>query len=48
MLNTPSVMSSLRWPAGSSVRILRAAPTSLCGNTLIVARLRRAPSMMLA
>ena len=48
MLNTPSVMSSARWPAGSACRIFRAAPTSLCGNTLIAARLRRQPSMMLA
>ena len=48
MLKTPSVMSSLRWPAGRSLMILRAASTSLCGNTLIVARLRRQPSMMLA
>ena len=38
MLKTPSVISSLRWPAGSSCMILRAASTSLCGNTLIVAR----------
>ena len=48
MLKTPSVMSSLRWPAGSSRRILRAASASLCGNTLIAARLSRQPSMMLA
>ena len=48
MLNTPSVMSSLRCPAGSSARIFRAASTSLCGNTLMAARLRRQPSMMLA
>ena len=48
MLNTPSVMSSLRWPAGSAASTLRAASTSLCGKTLIVARLNRQPSMMLA
>ena len=48
MLNTPSVMSSLRCAAGSVRRISRAASTSLCGNTLIVARLSRQPSMMLA
>ena len=48
MLNTPSVMSSLRCRRGSPWMILRAASTSLCGNTLIVARLRRQPSMMLA
>jgi hypothetical protein len=48
MLNTPSVMSSFRWPAGSSLTIRRAASTSLCGKTLIAARLRRQPSMMLA
>ena len=41
-------MSSLRWSAGSPSRILRAASTSLCGNTLIAARLKRQPSMMLA
>jgi hypothetical protein len=48
MLKTPSVMSSLRCPAGSPSMILRAAATSLCGKTLIAARLRRQPSMMLA
>ena len=48
MLNTPSVMSSLRCDAGRSRRIPRAASTSLCGNTLIAARLSRQPSMMLA
>ena len=48
MLKTPSVISSLRCAGGSSARIWRAASTSLCGNTLIVARLRRQPSMMLA
>ena len=48
MLKTPSVISSLRCPAGSSCRILRAASASLCGKTFIVARLKRAPSMMLA
>ncbi len=48
MLKTPSVMSSLRCPAGSSFRIVRAASTSRCGKTLMVARLRRQPSMMLA
>ncbi len=48
MLNTPSVMSSLRCPAGSSRRIFRAASASRCGNTLMAARLRRQPSMMLA
>ncbi len=48
MLNTPSVMSSARWPAGSPRRIFRAASTSRCGNTLIAARLSRQPSMMLA
>ena len=48
MLNTPSVMSSLRCVAGSSLMIRRAASTSLCGKTLIVARLSRQPSMMLA
>ena len=35
-------------PRGMPSKILRAASMSLCGNTLIVARLRRAPSMMLA
>ena len=48
MLKTPSVMSSLRCDAGRSFRIFRAASTSLCGNTLIAARLSRQPSMMLA
>ena len=48
MLKTPSVMSSLRWLAGRPCSTLRAAAASLCGNTLIVARLRRQPSMMLA
>ena len=48
MLKTPSVISSLRWAAGSSWRIARAAFTSLWGKTRIVARLSRHPSMMLA
>ena len=48
MLNTPSVMSSVRRLAGSDCRILRAASASLCGNTLMAARLSRQPSMMLA
>ena len=48
MLKTPSVMSSRRCAAGSSLMMRRAASTSLCGNTLIAARLRRQPSMMLA
>jgi hypothetical protein len=48
MLKTPSVMSSLRCAAGRSLMIRRAASTSLCGKTLIVARLSRQPSMMLA
>ena len=38
---------ALRRPAAPA-RTARAASTSLCGNTLIVARLRRQPSMMLA
>ena len=38
---------ALRRPAALSGS-LRAASTSLCGNTLIAARLRRQPSMMLA
>ena len=38
---------ALRRPAARA-RIARAASTSLCGNTLIVARLKRQPSMMLA
>jgi hypothetical protein len=48
MLKTPSVMRSFRCDAGSSRRIRRAASTSLCGKTLIAARLSRQPSMMLA
>jgi hypothetical protein len=48
MLKTPSVMSSFRCDAGSSRRMRRAASTSLCGKTLIAARLSRQPSMMLA
>ena len=48
MLNTPSVMISRRRSRGSSCTIARAASTSRCGNTLIVARLNLAPSMMLA
>ena len=48
MLKTPSVMSSLRCPAGSSRAIFLAAAASLCGKTLMVARLSRQPSMMLA
>ena len=48
MLKTPSVMSSLRCAAGSSETTFRAAAASLCGNTLMAARLRRQPSMMLA
>jgi hypothetical protein len=48
MLNTPSVMSSLRCPAGRSLTMRSAASTSLWGNTLIAARLNRQPSMMLA
>ena len=48
MLKTPSVMRSVRCDAGSPRRMARAAATSLCGNTLIDARLRRQPSMMLA
>ena len=41
-------MSSLRCAAGRPSRITRAASTSLCGNTLIGALLKRQPSMMLA
>ena len=48
MLNTPSVISSLRGPLGRSRTMARAASTSLCGKTLMVARLKRQPSMMLA
>jgi hypothetical protein len=48
MLNTPSVISSLRGPIGRSRTMARAASTSLCGKTLMVARLKRQPSMMLA
>ena len=33
---------------GNAARIARAAATSRCGKTLMVARLRRDPSMMLA
>ena len=48
MLKTPSVISSLRRDAAAPERPLRAASTSLCGKTLIVARLNRQPSTMLA
>ena len=39
MLKTPSVMSNLRCEAGRSLRIWRAASTSLCGKTLMAALL---------
>ena len=48
MLNTPSVISSLRCVAGRPRRISRAASAFLCGNTLMAALLKRQPSMMLA
>ena len=48
MLKTPSVMMSVFCVRGSAATMARAAAASPCGNTLIVARLRRAPSMMLA
>ena len=45
--NTPSVTSNCRRPgAAVSSSSASAAFTSLCGNTLISARDRRAPSMM--
>src|ERR1017187_5085178 len=49
MENTPSVISSLRpGTASSSLRIFSGAAASLCGNTWILARESRQPSMMLA
>src|ERR1035437_3072227 len=49
MENTPSVINSLRpGTESSSPNIFSAAEASLCGNTWILARERRQPSMMLA
>ena len=48
MLNTPSVISRRLRSRGSSLTIALAAFASRCGKTLMVARLNRAPSMMLA
>ncbi len=48
MLKTPSVMIRRLRSRGSASTMARAAFASRCGKTLMVARLRRAPSMMLA